>query len=198
MRIYTRKGDEGQTGLGDGSRTSKTTQRLECLGTLDELSACLGLCCALLEQQPDAKETPRLLASLHRMQGHLSDLSAGLAVPGGKPRLSSRPITWLEREIDRWSNRLPRLRAFILPGGGPAGSCLHLARTICRRAERELVRLAQHEPVAKTSLAYLNRLSDALFVAARLAAQLGGFAERMASTKLRVSCELSARRPSPG
>jgi cob(I)alamin adenosyltransferase len=188
LKIYTRKGDAGETRLGNGSPISKANLRMECLGTIDELSACLGLSYELLQQQPAAEDTPRVLASLNRIQGHLSDLAAVLGNPSGKPRISSRTITWLEHEIDGWSARLPALRAFILPGGGPAGACLHLARTICRRAERDLVRLAQHEPVAKTNLAYLNRLSDALFVAARTTAKLGGFPDRI----------VSAGRPGPG
>jgi cob(I)alamin adenosyltransferase len=188
LKIYTRKGDAGETRLGNGSPISKATPRMECLGTLDELSACLGLAYELLQQQPATKEAARMLASLNRIQGHLSDVAADLANPSGKPRLSWRPITWLEHEIDWWSDRLPALRVFILPGGGPAGACLHLARTICRRAERDLVRLAQSEPMSKTSLAYLNRLSDALFVAARAVAKLGGFPDRI----------VSAGRPGPG
>jgi cob(I)alamin adenosyltransferase len=194
VKIYTREGDQGQTRLGDGSRASKAEQRLECLGTIDELSACLGMSFELLQQQQPTEGTPLLLADLNRMQRHLSDLSAELAAPTGKPRLSSRQVTWLEREIDGWTEKLPALRNFILPGGGPAGACLHLARTICRRAERNVVRLAQYEPVAETSLAYLNRLSDALFVAARYAAKLGGFPERIVPGERTTS----AGRPSPG
>lgn len=194
LKIYTRKGDGGQTGLGDGSRTSKAEQRLECMGTIDELSACLGLVCALVEPQPANKDTEHLLECFHRIQGHLSDLTAELASPAGKQRISPGLITWLEGEIDGWSGTLPELRSFILPGGGPAGACLHLARTICRRAERNLVRLAQHEPVAETSLAYLNRLSDALFMAARYAAKLGGFPEHVVPGDRTIS----AGKPGPG
>ncbi len=193
MKIYTRKGDRGQTRLGDGTHISKATQRMECMGTLDELSACIGLTFEILEQQAASADAPRLLASLNRIQGHLGELSSQLASASG-PRISSRHITWLEHEIDWWSDRLPELRVFILPGGGPAGASLHLARTICRRAERDLVRLAQLEPVAGNSLAYLNRLSDALFVAARYAAKIGGFAERSAPAHKRIS----VRRPRPG
>ncbi len=181
MKIYTRKGDAGETRLGNGSPISKANLRMECLGTLDELSACLGLSYELFQQQPLAEDAPRMLASLNRIQGHLAELAADMADPSGKPRITSNTITWLEHEIDWWSDRLPELRNFILPGGGPAGACLHLARTICRRAERDLVRLAQLEPVSETSLAYLNRLSDALFVAARAAAKLGGFPDRIVS-----------------
>jgi cob(I)alamin adenosyltransferase len=195
MKIYTRKGDAGQTGLGDGSRASKADQRLECLGTIDELSACLGLGRELLQRQPSAEDKRRLLAFLSRIQGLLSELAAEVAVPASKRRLASRQVTWLEREIDGWTDKLPVLHNFILPGGGPAGACLHLARTICRRAERNLVRLAQHEPVSATSLAFLNRLSDTLFVAARYAAKLGGFPERLVISAKRASPHGSSATP---
>lgn len=195
MKIYTRKGDKGETGLRNSTRISKGALRMECLGTIDELSACLGLARELFEQQPTrAKRASHLRASLIRIQGHLFELGAELAAPGGKRRVAPRWITWLEHEIDGWSAELPALRSFILQGGGPAGACLHLARTICRRAERNLVRLSQLEPVEPTSQVYLNRLSDALFTAARYAAKLGGFAERLASNGKPVS----VGKPNPG
>lgn len=180
VKIYTRKGDAGRTRLADGTAISKADLRLECLGTLDELSACLGLACEFVAQPTGAmRETRRLDLTLRRVQEQLSHLEADLAAPARKPRITARQAAWLEREIDRWSAMLPDLRDFILPGGGPAGASLHLARTLCRRAERNVVRLAQHEPVAGVSLVYLNRLSDALFTAARLAAKLGGFSEKI-------------------
>jgi cob(I)alamin adenosyltransferase len=193
VKIYTRKGDQGQTRLGDGASASKATQRLECMGTIDELSACLGLAYELLAQQhPTDKEARRLLATLGRIQGQLSDLAAELANPVRK-RISARQVTWLEHEIDRWTASLPALQSFILPRGGLGGAALHLARTICRRAERNLVRLAQHESVAGINLVYLNRLSDALFTAARYAGKLGGVADHLVAGK-----PFSAGRPSPG
>jgi cob(I)alamin adenosyltransferase len=184
LKIYTRKGDQGNTGLRDGSRTSKAALRMECLGTIDELSACLGVALEHLEQQPTCAEGgPRLIANVNRIQRQLYELGAELADPKGKRRIVPRTITWLEGEIDRWTAKLPELHDFILPGGGPAGASFHLARTVCRRAERALVRLSEHEPVSPTCLAYLNRLADTLFVAARFAAKLGGFSDRIAAKK---------------
>ena len=112
----------------------------------------------------------------------LSGLCADMAAsPRGKQRIAARHVTVLERNIDAWTRRLPLLRSFILPGGSPAAACLHLARTVCRRAERQVVRLAAQEPVSAAIVPYLNRLSDALFVAARTAALLGGCADLLAS-----------------
>ena len=221
MTIYTRKGDHGQTRLGDGTLVGKDEQRLECLGDVDELSACIGLAIALLRnpgrvgsrpalpaahhrarpseasgeagqvggrrvwepsQGSHFKAAAGLVAQLSRVQNELSALCADLATPSAsKRRIAARHVTALERRIDAWSARLPPLRAFILPGGGPAAACLHLARTICRRTERQVVRLAAQEPVANPILAYLNRLSDALFVAARTAAHLCGQGETPAT-----------------
>ena len=174
-RIYTRTGDRGQTQLAGGPRVAKSAQRLECLGDVDELSACIGLACALLQDAPASGDTARLAAWLGRIQDQLSGLCADLATPpGGKPRIAARHVAALERNIDAWTRKLPPLRAFVRPGGGPAAACLHLARTVCRRAERQVVRLATQEPVGGLLVPYLNRLSDALFVAARRATQLRG------------------------
>ena len=172
-RIYTRTGDRGQTQLAGGPRVAKSAQRLECLGDVDELSACIGLACALLQDRPASRDTARLAAWLGRIQDQLSGLCADLAAPpGGKTRIAARHVKALERDIDAWTPQLPALRAFIRPGGGPAAACLHLARTVCRRAERQVVRLAAQEPVGGLLVPYLNRLSDAIFVAARYATQL--------------------------
>ena len=175
-RLYTRTGDRGQTQLAGGQRVAKCAQRLECLGAVDELSACIGLACALLREPPAFGDTARLAASLGRIQDELSGLCADLATPvaRGKTRIAARHVTALERHIDAWTGRLPTLRAFIRPGGSPAAACLHLARTVCRRAERQIVLLAAQEPAAGSIVPYLNRLADALFVAARYATQLGG------------------------
>jgi cob(I)alamin adenosyltransferase len=167
-RIYTRRGDGGQTRLPGGRGVAKHAQRLECLGAVDELSACIGLAGALL-QAPSAPAG--LVARLGRIQNELSDLCADLAAPENKQRIAARHVTALERSIDAWTKTLPPLRDFILPGGGPSAACLHLARTVCRRAERQVVRLAAQEPVGSCIIPYLNRLSDALFVAARYATQ---------------------------
>ncbi len=174
-RIYTRKGDRGQTQLPGGRRLAKHAQRLECLGAVDELSACIGLARALLQEPPAPAGAARLAALLGRIQEELSGLCADLAAPvAGGQHVDARHVTALERTIDAWTRRLPPLRVFILPGGGPAAACLHLARTVCRRAERQVVRLAAQEPVGGSSVPYLNRLSDAIFVAARYATRLGG------------------------
>jgi cob(I)alamin adenosyltransferase len=181
-RIYTRKGDRGDTQLPGGQRVAKHAQRIECLGAVDELSACIGLASALLRESCAPAGAARLASHLSRIQSELSDLCADLAAPPRrKQHIAARHVTALERDIDLWTRRLPLLRSFILPGGGPAAACLHLARTICRRAERQVVRLAAQEPVGGTIVPYLNRLSDALFVAARYTAQLCSREERLAS-----------------
>jgi DNA adenine methylase len=174
-RIYTRTGDRGQTQLAGGPRVAKSAQRLECLGDVDELSACIGLAFALQQSTSASGNSARMAAWLGRIQDQLSGLCADLAAPpGGKTRIAARHVTALERNIDAWTRKLPPLRAFIRPGGDPAAACLHLARTVCRRAERQVVRLASEEPVGGSIVSYLNRLSDALFVAARHATQLPG------------------------
>ena len=170
-RIYTRRGDGGQTKLPGGRSMAKHEQRLECLGAVDELSACIGLACALLQE---TSAPAGLVARLGRIQNELSNLCTDLAAPKNKQRIAARHVTALERSIDGWTRSLPPLRDFILPGGGPSAACLHLARTVCRRAEREVVRLASQEPVGGSMVPYLNRLSDALFVAARYATQRCG------------------------
>jgi cob(I)alamin adenosyltransferase len=171
-RIYTRRGDRGQTQLPGGQRVAKHAQRLECLGAVDELSACIGLARALLQEPAAPPGATRLTARLGRVQDELSGLCADLAAPSR--RIAVRHVTALERDIDAWAQTLPPLRDFILPSGSPAAACLHLARTVCRRAERQVVRLAAEEPVGGSIVPYLNRLSDALFVAARYATRLCG------------------------
>jgi len=169
-RIYTRTGDRGQTQLPGGQRVTKCAQRLECLGAVDELSACIGLARALLQEPSAPAGAARLAAQLGRIQDELSDLCSDLAAPArSKQRIAARHVTALERNIDAWTRRLPPLHAFIRPGGSPAAACLHLARTVCRRAERQVVRLAALEPMGSPIVPYLNRLADALFVAARYA-----------------------------
>ena len=181
-RIYTRRGDRGQTQLPGGRRVAKHAQRLECLGAVDELSACIGLARALLQEVSAPAGAARLASHLSRIQSELSDLCADLAAPPRrKQHIATRHVAALERNIDAWAKGLPLLRSFILPGGGPAAACLHLARTICRRAERQVVHLAAQEPVSDAMVPYLNRLSDALFVAARYAARLSGCKELLTS-----------------
>lgn len=175
MKIYTRTGDDGSTGLIGGSRTRKSDPRIECFGAVDELNAALGAAAVVLG--------PDLVAALREVQGELFAMGAHLAMPPGMPRAATLPAidrAWaarLEREIDAAEATLPPLANFILPGGAEPASRLHLARTTCRRAERLLVALAIGHPVDPVILTYFNRLSDWLFVHARQANQLAGVAD---------------------
>ena len=169
-RIYTRTGDQGTTGLVTGERRPKYDLRIEAYGTVDETNACIGLARLHTADQP-------IDPMLGRIQNDLFDLGADLATPDtGKPlkyeplRVVEAQVTRLEGEIDELNEALAPLRSFVLPGGSPAAVALHLARTVCRRAERLTVELAAKpdEIVSPTCLQYLNRLSDFLFVAARV------------------------------
>ncbi len=168
MKIYTKTGDRGETGLFGGPRVAKDDARVEAYGAVDELNATLGL----VRSAGGDAEIDALLADV---QDHLFTIGAELATPpGARAHAAVPPIApaWtaaLEGAIDRFEAELPPLRHFILPGGSPAGADLHLARAVCRRAERRVVALHQREPVAPEVLGLLNRLSDFLFVAARLA-----------------------------
>ena len=170
-RIYTRTGDAGTTRLATGATVSKSDLRVESYGAVDETNACLGL--ARLHTMTD----PDLDAMLARIQNELFDLGADLSTPahadeveGAMLRILESQVARLEGEIDAMNDALPDLKSFVLPGGAPAAAALHLARTICRRAEREAVRLVEAgEQVSGPALRYLNRLSDFLFVAARWA-----------------------------
>jgi cob(I)alamin adenosyltransferase len=167
-RIYTRTGDDGTTALGSGERRPKYDLRVSAYGTVDEANAAIGVARLHLSQVPD------LDAMLGRIQNDLFDLGADLAVPAreGKAerlRVLSSQVERLERDIDALNARLAPLTSFILPGGTPAAAYLHLARTICRRAERMVTELASlpNEPVGAAVIQYVNRLSDFLFVAGR-------------------------------
>jgi cob(I)alamin adenosyltransferase len=168
-RIYTKSGDRGDTGLGDGQRVTKDHPRVEAYGQVDELNAILGLLAAYC---PDAPET----AFLRGIQNDLFDVGADLCVPpteGEQPdqslRVTAAQAERLERAIDRLNEGLEPLRSFVLPGGTLAAAWLHLARTVCRRAERAVVTLTHTEPLNPQVIVYLNRLSDFLFVLARVA-----------------------------
>ncbi|MGV1014256.1 MAG: cob(I)yrinic acid a,c-diamide adenosyltransferase [Methyloceanibacter sp.] len=175
-KIYTRTGDDGTTALGSGRRVAKYDLRVEAYGTLDETNAAIGL--ARLHTR---NSEPDLDAMLARIQNDLFDLGADLCFPDetrdarGRLQVSDTQVTRLEREIDALNRELKPLRSFVLPGGTPAASFLHLARTISRRAERLVVALAARpdEPVGGPALRYINRLSDFLFVAARYANDRG-------------------------
>jgi cob(I)alamin adenosyltransferase len=181
-RIYTKAGDGGDTRLVGGQKVSKDSPRIEAYGTVDELSACLGLARTALATPPVPEGAAELGAIVARIQNELFNLGSDLAtLPGDRhPQqavIEARHVTALEREIDVWNESLPELRSFILPGGGWVASYFHLARTVCRRAERLLVTLRATEPVSEQALPYLNRLSDALFVMSRHASRLYGEAE---------------------
>jgi cob(I)alamin adenosyltransferase len=170
-RIYTRGGDAGETSLGDGTRVPKDDARIEAYGTVDELNAVLGL--ALARGVPD-----EFRPWLERIQNELFDLGADLAVPVGdtkreRLRVTDEQVEALETRCDEANAALEPLRSFVLPGGTEAAALLHLARTVCRRAERLVVALGREEALNPASLAYLNRLSDLLFILAR-AANAGG------------------------
>ncbi len=170
-RIYTRTGDDGSTALGSGERRPKSDVRIAAYGTVDETNAAIGL-----SRLSTATEAPDLDAMLGRIQNDLFDLGADLATPPvvGEPdgkalRIVQAQVDRVEREIDALNAALSPLRSFVLPGGTPAAAALHLARTICRRAERLMVELRQErgETVSGPALGYVNRLSDFLFVASR-------------------------------
>lgn len=182
MKIYTRTGDTGETGLFAGGRVPKDGLRVEAYGAVDELNAVLGLARTVVA---DAE----LDAALARIQHDLFALGADLATPLNAAtswvvRADDAMTARLEAELDRFETELPPLTRFILPGGTPAAAHLHLARTVCRRAERRVVRLAHAEPVNQAVLRYLNRLSDWLFVAARLANHRAGRADEPWSSPL--------------
>ena len=168
-RIYTRTGDAGTTRLATGAEVSKSDARVEAYGAVDETNACIGL--ARLNTGDD----PAFDAMLARIQNELFDLGADLATPakpdeqdGAALRILDSQVARLEAEIDAMNAVLPELRSFVLPGGTPAAAALHLARTVCRRAERETIRLVEaRAPVSGPACRYINRLSDFLFVAAR-------------------------------
>jgi cob(I)alamin adenosyltransferase len=175
-KIYTRTGDDGTTALGSGRRVAKYDLRVECYGTLDETNAAIGLA------RVDTSKTDTALdAMLARIQNDLFDLGAELCYPDesrdgrGRLSVSDAQVERLESEIDTLNRELQPLRSFVLPGGTPAASALHLARTISRRAERLMVALSSrpNEPVSGSALRYINRLSDFLFVAARYANDKG-------------------------
>jgi cob(I)alamin adenosyltransferase len=176
-RIYTRTGDKGETALGSGERVSKAHLRIQAYGTVDETNAVLGMV------RLHTTAMPKLDAMLGRIQNELFDLGADLCVPDTGKDLGYEPLRILpkqyeriEAEIDDLNGELSPLRSFVLPGGHPAAAHLHLARTVCRRAERLIVDLAAHdgEHVSEGAIAYINRLSDFFFVASRWANAQGG------------------------
>ena len=168
-KIYTRTGDDGSTGLGDGSRVVKDSARVEAYGTVDEANSCIGLLLAV-----DLPEDVREL--LVRIQHQLFDLGGELCIPG-HAAVFDADIDALEAQLDHFNDGLPALKEFILPGGGEAAARCHIARTVVRRAERRTVELARLEDIRPQPVHYLNRLSDLLFVLARVLARASGHGE---------------------
>lgn len=178
VRVYTRTGDAGETGLLGEARVRKTDPRIEMVGSLDELNACLGLAAAAVADAGVAGTLAGLQRDLFALGARVADVRpAGHRDAGGCAALPAEAVANLERLIDQAESELPRLARFILPGGTEAGARLHLARSVCRRAERRAVSLAGQEAVPSAVLAYLNRLSDLLFVLARLVNHRAGVAE---------------------
>ncbi|MBE2210234.1 MAG: cob(I)yrinic acid a,c-diamide adenosyltransferase [Xanthomonadaceae bacterium] len=168
-KIYTRTGDDGSTGLGDGSRVAKDSLRVEAYGTVDEANSCIGVVLA-----SDMPEDIRSL--LTSVQHQLFDLGGELCIPG-HAAIDDEDVERLEQHLDRYNDDLPPLKDFILPGGGEAAARCHVARTVVRRAERETVALSRVEAMRPQAIRYLNRLSDLLFVLSRVLARASGHGE---------------------
>jgi cob(I)alamin adenosyltransferase len=171
-KVYTKTGDKGKTRLAGGQRVWKDHVRVEAYGTVDELNAALGLVRAFWLKQAKRAKRAAVDRELHWIQNKLFDIGGLLATTPGQtfpnmPSIGTADVSRLERLIDGWQEDLQPLREFVLPGGGTTSSLLHLARTICRKAERRCVTLMRKEPVDQAIIIYLNRLSDALFVLAR-------------------------------
>jgi len=175
-KVYTKGGDKGETSLIGGERVSKASPRIDCYGTVDELNAVVGL---VIQSLAASQAGPHMIPILVRVQNELFNLGAELACGDAEtraklPRIEQRHIDGLERDIDAVNDDVPPLKSFVLPGGGWPSAYFHLARTVCRRAERLVVALAAAEPVPPLAVHYLNRLSDALFVWGRWAAHTDG------------------------
>ncbi len=159
-RIYTRTGDDGTTSLGDGSRSTKESTRIEAIGTVDELNSCIGV---LLTENLE----PEMRDNLENIQHDLFDLGGDLSIPG-RVSMNIAQVTNLEDKLDQYNSTVPALKEFILPSGTRAAALCHVSRTVCRRAERCVIRLSRTETVAPFIIQYLNRLSDFLFVLCRI------------------------------
>ena len=172
-KVYTRTGDKGETGLVGGKRVPKDSPRIEAYGTIDELNSVIGLARVFNEEKLDAGEAHRFLdLVLRRIQDELFDLGSELATPAdffqeGMYRVGEREVKKIEQLIDECQKELAPLKSFVLPGGGKIGAYLHQCRTVCRRAEREILRLSHVEELSEWPLKYVNRLSDLFFVLSR-------------------------------
>ncbi|MCE9619779.1 MAG: cob(I)yrinic acid a,c-diamide adenosyltransferase [Planctomycetes bacterium] len=178
MKLYTKSGDDGTTGLFSGARVSKDHQRIESYGTIDEFNASLGMCCSACDKHNALHK--RLLEIFAILQSRMFDIGADLATPEGAnnegkiKRISSEDVAEIEGWIDEVDAQNTPLKAFVMPGGTELASRIHLARTICRRAEREMIRLSHGESLGSNLVIYVNRVSDFLFAAARLANKQAG------------------------
>ncbi|MBA3565043.1 MAG: cob(I)yrinic acid a,c-diamide adenosyltransferase [Gammaproteobacteria bacterium] len=164
MKVYTRTGDDGTTGLGDGTRIAKDDARVEAFGSVDETNSAIGVVLATAGLPGDIADC------LTEVQHDLFDVGGELCLPGWRA-IDDEFVTRLEQALDRFNADLPPLREFILPGGGPGAAACHVARTVCRRAERRVLTLSRSADVNPAALRYLNRLSDLLFVVARVLAR---------------------------
>ena len=182
-RVYTRTGDKGETGLVGGKRVPKDSPRIEVYGTIDELNSIVGLARVFNEEKLDQGEAHRFLDSvLRQIEDELFDLGSELATPPdffqeGMYRVGEREVKKLEQVMDECQKELEPLKSFVLPGGGRIGAYLHQCRTVCRRAEREILRLSRVEELNEWSLKYVNRLSDLFFVLSRWISKQTGDAE---------------------
>jgi cob(I)alamin adenosyltransferase len=189
-RVYTRTGDKGMTALVGGERVPKDSRRVECYGVIDELNAALGLARTANAEGPPSPARAHLEDILKRLQNELFDLGSELATPpdaeyDGMFKVSDADVSALERLMDECQKDLAPLQSFILPGGGRVSAFLHQARTICRRAERDILRLSREEPIGAAVLPYVNRMSDLLFVLSRWAAKQAGEREYLWERGLR-------------
>jgi len=173
-KIYTKTGDDGTTGLGDGSRVAKDSARVAAYGTVDEANSCIGL--VLASAASDSTFPDDVHSLLVSVQHQMFDLGGELCIPG-HAAIFDADIERLEQHLDAFNDPLPPLKDFILPGGGEAAARCHVARTVVRRAERETVTLSRHDAVRPETIRYLNRLSDLLFVLARVLARASGNGE---------------------
>src|SRR5260370_19335137 len=196
-RMYTKRGDAGETSLVGGQRVPKDTLRIECYGTVDELNSIIGLVCV---SASESKQLLKLAAILSRVQHELFNLGSILATKAedihpNQPRVTVAEVLQLEHDLDAMNDDLPPLRSFVLPGGCRINAEFHLARTVCRRAERIAVALAREEPIPAEIVQYLNRLSDALFVWSRSASRRLGATEVLWETNKAASAATSPWHP---
>ncbi len=196
-RVYTKSGDQGMTGIIGGERIPKDSLRIESYGTTDELQATLGLLrAALQESKKQKKFCAEVILHLHRIQNDLFDLGNALSTPEAHQDKVRYPITEeriqkLEKQMDLWTAQVPPLNSFVLSGGGTFSALTHLARTVCRRAERLVIRFGREEKIDFVNVRYLNRLSDFLFVLARILAKTFKEAEPLWETPLLLEQERS-------